>query len=229
MTRKKQKVKNKSVIIALVVMVLSYACTEKVEPLPRLGHHDIEFKTVDGKEVADTIYHTVPEFKYLNQDSIWVSSGELKGKVWVTDFFFSNCPTICPPMTSQMKRLNFNTKDLEEKVQYLSFSIDPKRDQPTRLREYIELHGIESNNWYFMTGVPADKTHEMAGSYFNYAKQDDEVPGGFGHTSYFAIVDTKGFVRGIYDGTNTLAVDSLERDLRKLLKYEYNFEGRKSD
>jgi len=217
-----------------LLVALTFGCNQNDESannrvLPILGNRDVEYKLLDGVEVADTIYPTVPLFSYINQDSLRVRTSDFKGKVFVADFFFSNCPSICPPMTTNMKRLNIMTQDLAEKVQFLSFSIDPKRDTPSRLKDYIKLNGIEAKNWSFLTGVPAEETHEMAGSYFSFAKQDDEVPGGFGHTSYFVLVDTKGYVRGIYDGLKTEAIDSLAIDLRKLLEYEYNFRGSKKN
>lgn len=210
----------------LFLTIVVFACdTSQAPVLPILGDRDVEFKVVDGEEVADTIYHVVPEFSYLNQDSVMIDSKMLKDKIWVADFFFSHCPSICPPMTSNMKRLNHNTKDLASKVQFLSFSIDPERDHPTRLREYMGLYGIEADNWYFFTGNE-EATHLLAKEFFNGAERDEDADGGFGHTSYFAIVDTDGHVRGIYDGTDADQVDKLESDLRKLLKYEYDFEGK---
>ena len=220
--------RNRLTVSLFIVLGLS-ACTpaeEQVIPLPILGERDVDYKMVDGKEVADTLYHEVPDFEYINQDSIWVKSSQLKNKVWVADFFFTHCPTICPPMTSQMKRLNEETTDLASKVQYLSFSIDPKRDTPSRLREYIGIHEIKGKNWHFMTG-DEEETHLLAKEFFNGAERDEEADGGFGHTDYFALVDTKGHVRGIYRGTDPAQVDSLQKDLRKLLKDEYNFTGSK--
>jgi len=208
------------------------SCTEEEKPvenervLPIVGERDVEYRMVDGVEVADTIYHYVPEFEYINQDSISVSSKDFKGKVWVVDFFFSKCPTICPPMTSQMKRLSEMTTDLQKEVQFLSFSIDPKNDQPTRLREYIASHSITATNWSFLTGEEAS-THLLAKEFFNGAERNDEIEGGFGHTPNFALVDREGLVRGIYNGTDVDDINRLEKDLRKLLKYEYGVTGSK--
>jgi protein SCO1 len=224
-----RNLRNKSIVISLILLtsVVFFSCTgdvTKVRVLPIVGERDVEYKMVDGVEVADTIYHHVPSFRYLNQDSVFINSKDLKGKIWIADFFFSNCPSICPPMTTNMKRLSIQTKDLSKSIQFLSFSIDPKRDHPTRLREYIKLNGIEATNWYFFTG-DQEATHMLAKEFFNGAEQNNDVPGGFGHTPYFALVDTEGLVRGVYDGTDSDAVDRLAKDVRKLLKHEYNIEG----
>lgn len=220
---------NKIVIGLLAVVV--WGCTntpaEEERRLPIVGEVDVHYRTVNGKEIADTVYHKVPDFKYINQDSVWISSADLKDKIWVTDFFFTHCPTICPPMTTNMKRLNIMTEDLKKHIQFLSFSIDPYRDSPTRLRAYIGEHGIKATNWYFFTGEE-EATHNLAKEFFNGAEKDETIPGGFGHTPYFALVDTKGHVRGIYDGTNSDAIDSLANDIRILLKTEYNVTGSKN-
>lgn len=220
---------NKIVIGLLAIVV--WGCTntpaEEERRLPIVGEVDVHYRTVNGKEIADTVYHKVPDFKYINQDSVWISSADLKDKIWVTDFFFTHCPTICPPMTTNMKRLNVMTEDLKKHIQFLSFSIDPYRDSPTRLRAYIGEHGIKATNWYFFTGEE-EATHNLAKEFFNGAEKDETIPGGFGHTPYFALVDTKGHVRGIYDGTNSDAIDSLANDIRILLKTEYNVTGSKN-
>lgn len=224
-----RELKNNGVLSALVLLtcIAFSSCEEdksQERVLPIVGERDLAYKMVDGVEIADTVYHHVPSFSYLNQDSVMIASKDLKGKVWIADFFFSNCPSICPSMTTNMKRLSLMTKDLSNDIQFLSFSIDPKRDTPTRLREYIKLNGIQAKNWFFFTG-DQDATHLLAKEFFNGAEKNKDVPGGFGHTPYFALVDHEGLVRGVYDGTDSKAVDQLEKDVRKLLKYEYNVEG----
>jgi len=217
--------------IGIVCMLLIGSCGQKTEmeesKLPILGEIDIEYQTINGKERIDTIYHKIPFFSYLNQDSTWIHSSDLNGKLIVADFFFTHCPTICPPMTSNMKRLQIMTSDLIDHIQFLSFSIDPYRDSPTRLREYISEHGIKATNWHFFTGDESE-THDLAKVFFNGAEKNDSIPGGFGHTPYFSLVDTHGHVRGIYDGTNSDDVEKLELDLRTLLKTEYNVVGKKN-
>ena len=221
-----KKLRESKLLVSFIFLFTLVACQEENERvLPIVGERDVEYKMVDGVEVADTIYHHVPEFQYINQDSILIKSKDLKDRIWVTDFFFTKCPTICPPMTSQMKRLNENVADLMDEIYFLSFSIDPERDTPSALVKYKEAYGITADNWHFFTG-DEEATHLLAKEFFNGAERNDEIDGGFGHTSYFALVDKDGLVRGIYDGTSVEEVDKLETDLRKLLKYEYDIEGR---
>lgn len=211
---------------ALVGSILLFSCTEneKKRVLPIIGNYDVEYKTVDGKEITDTIFPKIPEFEYLNQDSVMIQSKSMKGKVWIADFFFVSCSTICPKMTSQMKRLSLMTKDLSKEIQFMSFSINPEVDQPTLLRAYIKQHGITAKNWYFFTG-DEQETHNLAHDFFNVgAERNADAEDGFGHSDTFVLIDREGYVRGLYKGTVTSDVNRLEKDLRKLLKYEYELD-----
>jgi protein SCO1/2 len=214
-------------ITALLLLSASCGEEEKVRVLPMLGHHDITYKIVDGVETADTTFATIPSFSYLNQDSVVVTSESMKGKVWVAKFFFASCPTICPPMTTQMKRVQAMTTDLEDHVQFISFSINPTHDTPSVLRQYMKTHGITAKNWQFLTGDEAE-THELGvNSFMVHVNSDEESPGGYAHSDAITLVDKEGIVRGVYIGTDTKEVNKLEKDLRKLLKYEYGVDGSK--
>lgn len=230
----KRHISKYTLIAAVLPLVMACTSNEEVEEmtpmerklsvLPILGNRDVEYRMVDGKEVADTIYHMVPQFKYLNQDSVMVSSRKFEGKIRVVDFFFTHCPSICPPMTAQMRRLNLATKDISKYVEFLSFSIDPERDTPTRLREYRQQNSISAKNWNMLTGSEA-ATHILAKDFFSGAERNDAIDGGFGHTPYFILVDREGYVRGIYNGTLVEDVNRMEGDIRKLLKEEYKVDG----
>jgi protein SCO1/2 len=211
-------------LVLLVSWIVIASCTEqkKVRVLPIVGNYDVEYDTIDGKELTDTIYPKIPYFTYLNQDSIQITSSTMKGKVWIADFFFTSCPSICPKMTSQMKRLSILTKDLEKHIQFISFSINPSYDGPSKLRAYRKHYGITAKNWEFLTG-DEEATHALGVDYFQvFANKDIESAGGYAHSPAFVLVDKEGYVRGVYIGTDTKQVNFLQKDVRKLLAYEYN-------
>lgn len=222
--------KNAFFVMALVAILVASCKSEperKPRALPYAGNFNVVVSETDGVRTTDSIYPTIPAFKYLNQDSVMIRSKEMKGKVWVANFFFSHCPSICPPMISQMKRLNILTADINKHLQYMSFSIDPTRDTPTRLREYIKENGITASNWQFFTGDEA-ATHRLGvENFLVHAANDAVAPGGFAHSDGLVLVDMEGYVRGIYHGTVTSEVDQLNKDIRKLLSIEYGIDCKK--
>lgn len=207
-------------LISLLLLIVS--CTnKKAKVLPFIGNYDIEYRMVDGVEVADTVYPKMVPFEFLNQDSIKVTDDSFKGKVWIADFFFTTCPTICPTMTKNLKWLSNQTKDLKDQVQFLSFTINPRHDIPTVLKQYKEHYKITVPNWDFLTG-DEEFTHQLGIEHFQiFAGQDASAAGGYAHSGAFTLIDKEGYVRGVYLGTDMKHVKQLEKDLRKLLKYEY--------
>lgn len=211
------------IVVTVVFFVLSCSQQEVRKPraLPYAGNFDIIVSEKNGVQSVDSVYPKIPFFQYLNQDSILVKSSSMKGKVWIANFFFTSCPSICPPMISQMKRLNIITKDINSQLQYMSFSIDPTTDQPHILRDYIKINGIQANNWQFFTGNEA-KTHRLGvDNFLVHAEATAMAPGGYAHSDGLVLVDREGYVRGIYHGTITEEVDQLNKDVRKLLTIEY--------
>ncbi len=215
--------------VALILILFTGCKTEQEKSpkaLPYFGNYDIVFSETNGVQSIDTIFPKIPAFSYLNQDSVMITSKSMKGKVWIANFFFTSCPSICPPMISQMKRLNLLTTDLASEVQFMSFSIDPKTDQPHVLRTYIKNNGIQASNWYFFTGDEA-KTHRLGVMHFMvHADKDPMAAGGFAHSDGMVLVDREGYVRGVYRGTQTQEVDKLNKDLRKLLEIEYGINSK---
>ncbi|MDG2464876.1 MAG: SCO family protein [Crocinitomicaceae bacterium] len=217
----------KEFLIVSFILFSLFSCKDDYSPLPKLGDIDVEYSTVNGKEITDTIYPKMIDFMYLNQDSVLVHSKQMKDKIWVADFFFTSCPTICPKMTAQMNRLNKNLSDLSDQIQFMSFSINPKKDSPSVLRKYIKKKGVTAKNWYFFTG-DEDKTHELGIKHFKlFAGQDEASAGGYAHSPAFTLVDKEGYVRGVYIGTDPKEVDRMGKDIRLLLKHEYGIDGSK--
>lgn len=210
-----------SSLFLVFILVSCSAINEKKHVLPFIGNYDIEYKLIDGKEVSDTVYPTIPYFYFLNDDSVIVRSTEMEGKVWVVDFFFTTCPTICPTMTKNMQKLNAATKDLHDELQFISISINPQHDTPSILKRYREHYKATASNWQFFTGKEAE-THQLGIENFQiFAGRDEESEGGYAHSGAFTLVDKEGYVRGVYLGTDEKQVIQLEKDIRKLLKEEY--------
>ena len=136
----------------------------------------------------------VPEFAFLNQDSIIISNEDFNKKVYVAEFFFTSCPSICPIMNKNMKRIE-NRFGKRQDFGIASFSIDPIKDTPSVLKAYAETYDIFSQNWHFLTGEK-DKIYNLANEGFNiFASVNPRVAGGFEHQGYFALIDKNGFIR----------------------------------
>ena len=188
----------------------------KDERLPILGRTDVVQKKVNGEVIKDTVYHTIDNFKFLNQDSIWVTQDTFKDRIYIADFFFTTCNTICPLMKAQMVRL-YNEFDGDDNIAFLSHTIDPDHDTVSVLRDYAQRLGADSKRWHFVTG-DIDTIHNHAQkSYYVTALEDKTQPDGFVHSGAFVLVDKKLRIRGLYDGTKAESVDQLILDVPKLL------------
>lgn len=204
----------------MLVLALSIfsACTNRTAHIPILGTRTAITREVNGKKVTDTLYHTIPAFNMLGQDSIQISNATLKGKIYVADFFFTSCPSICPVMQKNMLKLYKQYKD-ERDFAFLSYSIDPQHDTPSKLKKYSTQLGADSKKWYFVTGNK-DSTYALAEKgYYATAKADSTAPGGFVHSGGLILVDKERRIRGIYDGTQEDEVEKLSQDM-KLLQAE---------
>lgn len=192
--------------IILVLLLLATGCNVPKKKLPFLGNPDVVYTEKNGFFYADTLYPKIPNFTFLNQDSTTVNRKTYKGKIWVVEFFFTQCPTICPIMNKQLKRVyqavQSETPDFKQKFQFLSFSIDPKNDSPSKLKKYKTSHNLPYSNWDFLTGDEA-LTHTLGiQNFLTFAGKDDASAGGYAHSGSFTLVDAKGYVRGVYAVTN---------------------------
>lgn len=140
----------------------------------------------------------VPEFSYVNQDGDTITNEDYLGKVYVIEFFFTTCPSICPIMNKNLVEIQDEFKG-EEDFGIASFTIDPAHDTPEVLKQYAENYGVTNPNWHFLTG-DREEIYSMANTGFGiYADENDEVPGGFAHSGLFALVDKEGYVRSRAD------------------------------
>lgn len=203
-----------SVVILLLAATFSSCQTDN--RLPVLGQKDVRTRLVEGKTVTDSVDHTIPDFRFVSQYGDTVTAETLDGKIYVADFFFTTCPTICPKMKTQLKRVYDRFKG-NAGVMLLSHTIDPTRDSVAVLREFAEGLGVAGRQWLFVTG-DKEKIYEIGeNSYMVTAEEDASAPGGVVHSGAFILVDTQKRIRGIYDGTTEEGVDRLMTDMEKLL------------
>jgi protein SCO1/2 len=189
-----------------------YSENTRGEKLPFLG----QYKLIDnGEGGSDTLYHKVGDFQLVNQDSVEISNEDVEGKIYVADFFFTSCPTICPKMKAQMLRVYDSIQD-EPDVLILSHTIDPEYDTVALLKEFSEQLGVTGDKWHFLTGNKDDIYKLGQSSYMVTAIEDPAEPGGFIHSGAFLLVDRQGHIRGVYDGTDPVEVNDLIQDINKL-------------
>lgn len=199
----------KHLIIVFVLILLGLAACQTDQALPILGNHDI-----DGQ---DTIYHSIPDFNFINQDSIQVTNATFAGKAYVVDFFFTSCPTICPKVKKNMLRL-YDKYENEDRLALLSHTIDVKRDTVGRLKTYAENLGVNAERWHFVTG-DKDAIYTIAEDYMSLALEDPSAPGGFNHSGWLILVDDQKHIRSFCNGTDPKAVDEFMKDIDWLLAH----------
>ena len=209
----------KTLISAALLALLATSCEENSsKDLSVLGPYEIHDTIVDGQMQLDTIYTQIKQFEFYDQDSNVIDHNTIEGKVYVTDFFFTSCPTICPKMKQQMLRIYDEFED-EDDLILLSHSIDPVRDSVARLNTFAKKLGVESSKWHMVTGN-RDSIYGMAKHYMIAAQKDDLAPGGYAHSGAFLLVDKNKQIRGIYDGVDPESVDELMDDVKRILTKE---------
>jgi protein SCO1/2 len=202
-----QRIQRLAIAVSTVLIFVGVSCQYSPKTLPILGERDI----ING----DTAYHQIPDFEFINQDSLLVTNATFAGKAYVADFFFINCPTICPKISKQMLRI-YDHFEKEEQLLLLAHSIDPKRDTVGALRLYSNNLGVNSSKWHFVTG-DKDRIYDIADDYFSVAIEDSTAQGGFDHSGRLILVDKNRHIRSFCDGTDEKDVDRFIKDIEKLL------------
>jgi protein SCO1/2 len=195
----------------LVIVFLAcclFSCHNDREPLPFLGNKEV----VNGTEVP----HTIRDFRLYNQDSIEVNNQVLSEYIYVADYFFTSCPSICPIVKKQILRIHDKYKN-EPLLKMVSISMDTKRDSIPRLKSYSEKLGVDQERWWFLTG-DKDVIFNLNEDFFIVAYEDAEVPGGFDHSGKIVLVDQEGRVRAFAEGTDKDDVTDFFDDIDNLLE-----------
>jgi len=204
---------------SVVMIYLIYSLLTPEKKLPIYNPADVNPKLVDESMIHIRKNHKVADFKLINQNGDTITQEDYKDKIYVADFFFTRCQTICPIMTNNMGKLQEVFKN-DNDIKFLSLSVTPEMDSIPILREYADRKGVIDTKWNITTG---DKKHiyELARkSYFAVLDEGDGGIQDFIHTENFILVDKKKQIRGFYDGTDSKDIQRLITDI-KILKNEF--------
>jgi protein SCO1/2 len=185
-----------------------------------LYRHPVHTLPYFGEKVpgthGDTTYHSVSDFSLTDQQGRTITQNNLKGKIYVAAYFFANCKTICPKMSSQLERVQYKFRN-EPTFMILSHTVDPVRDTVAAMARYASMHGADPAKWLFLTGDKKQLYDLARHSYISVASVGNGGPDDFVHTDQFALVDKEKHLRGFYDGTDSLEVNRLITDVEQLL------------
>ena len=193
----------------------------KEKPLPIINPIDLNEEMVDPELLRIGNGHTIGNFSFKDQNNKTITQNEVKGKVFVAEYFFTTCGTICPKMNQQMQRVQMAFKG-NGNVKILSFTVNAKVDTVEQMKRYADEHQAGDNQWHFLTGKQEDLYALARKSFFvlkpSEAENQGDVGSDFIHTNNFVLVDKKMRIRGYYDGTSNKEVGRLIRDIDLLLK-----------
>lgn len=212
-------------IIAVAVPLISYfimkALSKDAVSMPRHYIYDsVHTVTEKGKLQHDTVWHKIPDFSFINQLGDTINWGDVGEKIVVADFFFTRCPTICPRLTANMKLLQDHIKTASKVgdrtpgfVHFLSFSVDPERDDVASLKRWADRFQINPENWWLLTGNKKD-IYDLSIEHMKLGLVDGKgIDTAFFHTDRMVLIDKNRNIRGYYHGLDTLDVQRLAHDI----------------
>lgn len=207
-----------AILVVLIFPIGSYlyvnSLSKKAVTMPKRYFFDTVLSvTKDGKTFPDTVWHKIKPFTLTNQFGKKVSFDDLKGKVIIANFIFTSCPSICPTLTRNMKKLQDAFIKTDTIVRFISFTVDPVRDNAEKLKAFGDKFLINHDTWWMLTGTK-NEIYDIALNEFkaNIAQQDG-VDSNFIHTDKFFLVDKERVLRGWYDGLDSVRLDQIIKDV----------------
>lgn len=208
-----------SIVVVVTGMIIAYFLI-KPKQLPIYNPSDINPKLVDSSIQGVTQNHRIGEFKLINQNGKVITQNDFKDKIYVADFFFVTCPTICPKMTKQMTRV-YQKFEQNSDIMLLSHTVMPEHDSVSVLKDYEKKIGVSDKKWHFVTGDKKQIYNLARKAYFAAITDGDGGLDDFIHTENFVLIDKDKRIRGFYDGTSEQEVDRLISDISTLIN-EYD-------
>ncbi|MBL4670448.1 MAG: SCO family protein [Flavobacteriales bacterium] len=206
-----------AIVITIIGITIAYFIIDKPKTLKIYNPIDINPELVDESVRNVDKFHRVGSFNLTDQDGNEVTEKDFKDKIYVTDFFFVTCPTICPKMTKQMDRV-YNEFIDDNDISFLSHTVMPESDSVPVLKEYADEIGVSSDKWKFVTGDKPQIYNLARKTYFAAITEGNGGVDDFVHTENFVLVDKDKRLRGFYDGTSKKDVDRLITDIYALLE-----------
>ena len=207
-------------ILSIIIMVLFYNALQPKKTLTIYQPSMVNAELVDSTLQHVKKYHTIADFSLTNQNGKTITQSDYKGKIYIADFFFTTCPTICPIMTKNMTKIQEKIID-DDNVMLLSHSVTPVIDSVAQLKKYALEKGVNDTKWNLVTGDKKQIYHLARKSYLAVKNDGDGGPFDMIHTENFILVDKERRIRGFYDGTNTEDIEKLLKDL-DILKASYS-------
>ena len=205
----------------MVVLFLFYNALKPKKILPIYQPAMVNYELVDSTLQHVKKFHQIAPFELTNQNGEIITQNDYQNKIYIADFFFTTCPTICPKMTENMARIQAQIID-DPQVKLLSFSVTPQIDSVAQLKRYAIEKGVNDQKWNLVTG-PKKEIYTLARKSFLAVKEDGDG-GAYDmiHTENFILVDTKKRIRGFYDGTDPMAMEELMLDISVLKREDLN-------
>ncbi len=172
-----------------------------------------------SNEIEDPLNWDIESFEYMNQEGEQVSLDDLKGKVWMADFVFTSCETVCPPMTFNMSKLNDAlVEEGVEDVQFVSFSVDPTVDTPEKIKAFMADYDLANADWQFLTGYSQEEIETFAQGNFKALVRKPEEGTQVDHATWFYLVDQDGKIVKAYPGFQDVPYEDIMNDIKILQK-----------
>ncbi len=206
-------------LLSSVIMYLFYQALQPKKVLPIYQPSMVNTELVDPDIQYIRKYHSIPDFSLINQLGDTVTAQTFDQKIYIADFFFTSCLTICPIMTDHMAQIQSRITDMPD-VMLLSHSVTPLRDSVPVLYQYAQEKGVNASKWHLVTG-PKEEIYDLARKSYLVAKEENGGNAGpfdLVHTENFVLVDKQKRIRGYYDGTDSESVEQLMEDLALLRK-----------
>ncbi len=206
-------------ILSIIIVSIIYSLLKPKRVLPIYQPSQVNSEMVDTTIQYKKKYHTIADFSFTNQNGKTITQDDYKDKIYVADFFFTTCQTICPIMTKNMHEVQKRTIT-DNDIMFLSHTVTPEIDNVAQLKRYADEKGVNASKWNLVTGNKKQIYELARKSYLAVKDNGDGGPFDMIHTENFILIDKVRQIRGFYDGTNPEEIDRLMEDI-KILEASY--------